>query len=167
VAQRAQAESQRDVAWVTSQCAHWRPAGSRMDQNPEFYAVAAQVIPVLLLMTVLEGRWPQKRDPLKVAGSLRFAAVAVFVVGEVVALDSLANRDYSNTRERLVIGAILLGAILIILAVLPPQLRREDRTPLSATVSEDRRALVGRALAATITLGVLAALIALLIWLPD
>jgi hypothetical protein len=30
-----------------------------MEQNPEFYDVAAQVIPVLLIVTVLEGRWPQ------------------------------------------------------------------------------------------------------------
>jgi hypothetical protein len=138
-----------------------------MEQNPEFYAVAGQVIPVLLIVTVLEGRWPQTRDPLKVAGALRFAAVTVFVVGEVVALDSLANRDYSDTRERLVGGTIVLGAILLILGALPPPLRGENRQPVLEKVSEERRELVGRTLAVTITLGVIAAIIALLLWLPD
>jgi hypothetical protein len=137
-----------------------------MEQNPEFYAVAGQVIPVLLIITVLEGRWPQTRDPLKVAAALRFAAVTVFVVGEVVALDSLANRDYSETRERLVGGTIVLGAILIMLGALPPPLRGEDRQPVLEKVGEERRELVGRALAVTITLGVIAAIIALLLWLP-
>jgi hypothetical protein len=137
-----------------------------MNQNPEFYAVAGQVIPVLLIITVLEGRWPQTRDPLKVAAALRFAAVTVFVVGEVVALDSLANRDYSETRERLVGGTIVLGAILIMLGALPPPLRGEDRQPVLEKVSEERRELVGRALAVAITLGVIAAIIALLLWLP-
>jgi hypothetical protein len=138
-----------------------------VEQNPEFYAVAAQVIPVLLVATVLEGRWPQRQDPLRVAGALRFAAVSVFVVGEVVSLESLANRDYSDTRERLVGGAILLGAILIIVGALPPSVRREDRKPLLENVSEEQREVAGRALAVTITAVVLAALIALAIWLPD
>jgi len=93
--------------------------------------------------------------------------VAVFVVGEVVALDSLAGRDYSDARERLVGDTILLGAILIILGALPPPLRGEDRQPLLENVSEDRREVVGRALAVAITLGVIAALVALLLWLPD
>jgi hypothetical protein len=101
-----------------------------------------------------------------VAAALRFAAVTVFVVGEVVALDSLANRDYSETRERLVGGTIVLGAILIMLGALPPPLRGEDRQPVLGKVSEERRELVGRALAVTITLGVIAAIIALLLWLP-
>jgi ABC-type Fe3+ transport system permease subunit len=138
-----------------------------MDQNPEFYAVAAQVIPVLLLMTVLEGRWPQKAGPTEGRGfvALRGSDRVRGRRGRCAGL--LGEPRLFGHTQRLVIGAILLGAILIILAVLPPPLRREDRTPLLENVSEDRRELVGRALAATITLSVLAALIALLIWLPD
>ena len=91
------------------------------------------MIPVPLIVTVLEGRWPQTHDPLRLAGALRFAAVTVFVIGEAVSLDSLANRDYSDTRERLVGGTIVLGAILIILRALPPSLRGGVEGPSSRT----------------------------------
>ena len=122
---------------------------------------------MLLIVTVLEGRWPQTHDPLKLAAALRCAAVTVFVIGEAVSLDSLANRDYSDTRERLVSGTIGLGALLIILGAVPPSLRGESRRPLLQNVNADRREMVGRGLAAAITLGVIAALIALALWLPD
>jgi hypothetical protein len=113
-----------------------------------FYATAAQVIPVLLLILVFEFRlfggthgrgewWASSREPRpgERVGTLN-ALVGVLFLGllfaaEVMALDAVRTGDASTAAEIVVSAALLLALLVVLLVPTGPFLAiLLDRTPL-------------------------------------
>jgi hypothetical protein len=100
--------------------------------HTEFYSVAAQVMPILLLAIVFEQRLFRRRElPVLVTSTLSSVVIAAFVVAEAVAMRVL-YRGYAHRQDQIfVIAPMLIGAALLIVPiVLPPilALDRADRT---------------------------------------
>jgi hypothetical protein len=89
-----------------------------VEQNPDFYSAAAAVIPFLLVATVLEERLRPKADPLALYRFLAFLGAILFVLGEALALGSLADRHYTQTRETIISVVLAVGLMLVVLAML-------------------------------------------------
>jgi len=90
--------------------------------RPDFYSVAAQVLPVLLLSIVFEQRLFRRREfPLLLASIVSSVVIGAFIVAEAVSLRVL-YRGYAHRQDQiLVIAPMLVGAVLLILPiVLPP-----------------------------------------------
>jgi hypothetical protein len=116
-------------------------------QNPDFYSAAAAVIPFLLVATVLEERLRPKADPLALYRFLAFLGAILFVLGEAMALGSLADRHYTETRETIITVVLAVGLTLVVLAMLPPaRPRRRPRKRWLAGLDEERRHGIGRAI---------------------
>jgi hypothetical protein len=97
--------------------------------HTDFYSVAAQVMPVLLLAIVFEQRLFRRRTiPLLATATLSSFAISAFVVAEAVSLRVL-YRGYAHRQDQiLVIAPMLLGAILLIVPIVLPPLLELDRT---------------------------------------
>jgi hypothetical protein len=92
--------------------------------HTEFYSVAAQVMPVLLLAIVFEQRlFRRGAIPPLATAALSSVAIGSFVVAEAVSLRVL-YRGYAHRQDQIwVIAPMLLGATLLVLpVVLPPLL---------------------------------------------
>jgi hypothetical protein len=90
--------------------------------HTDFYAAAAQVIPVLLLAIVFEQRlFRQRVIPTVVVATMSSITVGAFVIAEAVSMRVL-YRGYAHREDQIwVIAPLLLGAILLIIPiVLPP-----------------------------------------------
>lgn len=95
--------------------------------HTEFYSVAAQVMPVLLLAIVFEQRLFRRRGiPLVLLSVTSSVVIGAFVVAEAVSLRVLF-RGYAHRQDQIwVIAPMLLGAALLIAPiVLPPLLELE------------------------------------------
>jgi hypothetical protein len=101
-----------------------------MGENPAFYATAAQIIPLLVVVTVLEERLRPRDDPLKVWGALRFLGAGLFTLAELVALLSLADRTYTEFRTVFVMVTIFVGLVVVMVSVAPPPIHSANTRPL-------------------------------------
>ena len=101
-----------------------------MTENPAFYATAAQVIPVLLVVTVLEERLRPESDPLELWGILRLLAAGLFTFAELIALASLGDREYTELRTMFIFLTTAVGLFLVIAAVAPPRRDSANYKPL-------------------------------------
>lgn len=113
----------------------------------EFYATAAQVIPVLLLVLVVEfrlfggneasgGWWASARE--LAPGERISTLTALWVVGylllfffaEMLSLDALRNRSAPEYAEAVVWAALFLGFLMVIFVPVQPYIETLlDRTP--------------------------------------
>lgn len=138
-----------------------------MKQNPDFYSTAAAVIPFLLIATVLEERLRPKQDPLALYPMLRLIAAVTFVVAEAIALDSLADREYTATRERMIGLTVAIGLALVVVAMVPAPVReRHNRKRLFEGLDEARRERIGHTSQVGLVVLTLVGLVALLVLDP-
>jgi hypothetical protein len=100
--------------------------------HTDFYSVAAQVLPVLLLAIVFEQRlFRQKKIPRLLVSTVGAIIVGAFIVAEAVSLRVL-YRGYAHRQDQiLVIAPMLIGAVLLTLPILLPPLLELDRNPRS------------------------------------
>ena len=87
-------------------------------ENLEFYSAASQLIP-LLFITFLVERHFQGEKGLGVLGQTRsvlqvLALISVFVMGEVAALQVLADGEPTESKESLVVSSLAVGTFLIV-----------------------------------------------------
>ncbi len=80
----------------------------------DFFATAAQVVPVLALAGLLDGRRQSSDDgPAWVAPLVRLFLFAGLVVAEVAAFTALAGRPTEIERRYVIIGLVIGGVSLI------------------------------------------------------
>lgn len=113
--------------------------------HTDFYAVAAQVMPILLLAIVFEQRLFRRRGVhLLVVALVASAVIALFSVSEAVALRVL-YRGYAHRQDQLwVIVPMLIGALMLLAPVALGPIFELER---SGKRSQARLAWVGVAVA--------------------
>jgi hypothetical protein len=112
--------------------------------HTEFYSVAAQVMPILLLAIVFEQRLFRRRElPVLLTSILSSVVVAAFVVAEAVAMRVL-YRGYAHRQDQIfVIAPMLIGAALLIVPIVLPPLLALERTERTVQIRIARVILVG------------------------
>lgn len=101
-----------------------------MSFSESFFEVAAQLIPVLFLAMVVEGRFQQEADETPGDRVVRSWLLALLVLGEVIALSVVAGRlNPSRGTGSIVAGAMLLAAFLLTVPALNRELK-DDRSHL-------------------------------------
>lgn len=97
--------------------------------HPEFYSVAAQVMPILLLAIVFEQRLFRRRElPVLLTSALSSVVIAAFLVAEAVALRVL-YRGYAHRQDQIfVIAPMLIGAVLLLIPIVLPPILALDRS---------------------------------------
>lgn len=99
-----------------------------MSFSESFFEVAAQLIPVLFLAMVVEGRFQQEADETPGDRVVRSGLLALIVPGEVIALSVVAGGlNPSKGTGSIVAGAMLLAAFLLTVPVLNRELK-DDRS---------------------------------------
>jgi hypothetical protein len=80
-----------------------------------FYAVAAQVIPVLLLALIFENRLLRIQENESLGNSVYFIGVfGALLVGEITALAALSGTDPSRLEKSTVWLALIFGVLLLV-----------------------------------------------------
>jgi hypothetical protein len=131
-----------------------------------FYAVAAQIVPLLFVVLAFERRWFDDPPEINVPDALmRILVVAYFAIGEVAALNALYHGKASSRDGALVTGALAIGgtALLVDIALqrlgaigrrIPPE-RAALKTGIETAVSIGVRTVIFGVLLATIALALL------------